>query len=57
MDAPGLGRVAAAGTSVELHVHPGCPHGFERMSAAVDVVKRSRADRLRALRSLSVSFS
>jgi acetyl esterase/lipase len=44
-------RVAAAGTSVELHVHPGCPHGFDRAARGADVVRRSRADRLRALRS------
>jgi acetyl esterase/lipase len=44
-------RIAAAGTSVELHVHPGCPHGFDRVSSEVDVVRRSRADRIRALRS------
>jgi acetyl esterase/lipase len=44
-------RIAAAGNSVELHVHPGCPHGFDRGSAEVDVVRRSRADRIRALRS------
>jgi acetyl esterase/lipase len=45
-------RIADAGTSVELHVHPGCPHGFEHISAEADVVRRSRADRLRALASL-----
>jgi acetyl esterase/lipase len=44
-------RVAAAGISVELHVHPGCPHGFDRVGSEVDVVRRSRADRIRALRS------
>jgi len=44
-------RLAAAGTSVELHVHPGCPHGFDRIDPSVDVVRRSRADRLRALHS------
>jgi acetyl esterase/lipase len=44
-------RVALAGTSVELHVHPGCPHGFDRAAPHADVVRRSRADRLRALRS------
>jgi acetyl esterase/lipase len=42
-------RVALAGTSVELHVHPGCPHGFDRAAPHADVVRRSRADRLRAL--------
>ena len=44
-------RIAESGTSVELHVHPGCPHGFEVMSGDADVVRRSRADRLRALTS------
>ncbi|GAB2980883.1 alpha/beta hydrolase [Streptomyces pseudoechinosporeus] len=43
-------RLAAAGTSVELHVHPGCPHGFDRMNPQADVVRRARADRIRALR-------
>jgi acetyl esterase/lipase len=43
-------RVAAVGTSVELHVHPGCPHGFDRITPGADVVQRSRADRLRVLR-------
>ncbi len=44
-------RTAAAGTRVELHVHPGCPHGFDRIDPHVDVVRRSRADRIRALNS------
>ncbi len=39
----------AAGVSVELHVRPGCPHGFERISADADVAQRSHADRVRAL--------
>jgi acetyl esterase/lipase len=42
-------RIALTGTSVELHVHPGCPHGFDRISAQADVVRRARADRLRFL--------
>ncbi|HEY4022418.1 MAG TPA: alpha/beta hydrolase [Pseudonocardiaceae bacterium] len=45
-------RIVEAGTSVELHVHPGCPHGFEYVSADADVARRSRADRLRALASI-----
>jgi acetyl esterase/lipase len=44
-------RVAAAGTSIELHVRSGCPHGFDRFGPAVGVVRRSRADRLRVLTS------
>ena len=42
-------RIALTGTSVELHVHPGCPHGFDRISPRADVVRRARADRLRVL--------
>jgi acetyl esterase/lipase len=42
-------RLSSAGTSVELHVHPGCAHGFDRMNPDADVVRRSRADRIRAL--------
>ncbi len=45
-------RAAAAGVSTELHVHPGCPHGFDRISATAGVARRSRADRMRALASL-----
>ena len=43
-------RIAATGTSVELHVHPGCPHGFDRMP--IPVAERAVADRIRALRRL-----
>jgi acetyl esterase/lipase len=46
------GRLAAAGVSTELHVHPGCPHGFESFAPGTDVARRSRADRERVLRSL-----
>ncbi|MFI1335273.1 alpha/beta hydrolase [Streptomyces sp. NPDC020845] len=45
-------RLAATGTSVELHVHPGCPHAFDQLAPQIDVVQRARADRLRALSSL-----
>jgi len=45
-------RVAAAGVSAELHVHPGCPHGYDRISPATGVARRSRADRLRVLASV-----
>jgi acetyl esterase/lipase len=44
--------IAAAGVSIELHVHPGAPHGFERMAPDSDVAKRATADRLRILAAL-----
>jgi len=44
-------RIAAGGTSTELHVHPGCPHGFDRIGP-MPVVQRALADRMRVLRSL-----
>lgn len=43
-------RVAATGTSVELHVHPGCPHGYDRMP--IPVAERAIADRIRVLQRL-----
>jgi acetyl esterase/lipase len=45
-------RVAETGTSVELHVHPGVPHSFERYAPDADVSQRTLADRVRVLRSL-----
>jgi acetyl esterase/lipase len=43
-------RIAATGTSVELHVHPGCPHGYDRMP--IPVAERAFADRIRVLQRL-----
>ena len=45
-------RIAATGTPIELHVHPGVPHGCEVVAPHADVSRRIRADRLRVLRSL-----
>lgn len=45
-------RLAAAGVSTELHVHPAVPHAFETFAPEAAVSLRSRADRLRVLRSL-----
>jgi acetyl esterase/lipase len=42
-------RLGAVGVPVELHVHPGCPHGFDLIAPGADVTRRSRADRLRAM--------
>lgn len=44
-------RIAATGTNVEIHVHPGCPHGFDRVPG-LPVAARAIADRRRVLRSL-----
>jgi acetyl esterase/lipase len=45
-------RIAGTATSVELHVHPGAPHGFDAFAPETDVARRARADRIRVLRSL-----
>jgi acetyl esterase/lipase len=45
-------RLAAAGISTELHVHPGCVHGFDRGGLEIDVARRAWSDRLRVLRAL-----
>ena len=45
-------RLAAAAVSIELHVHPGAPHGFERLALDSDVSRRAFSDRLRALAAL-----
>jgi acetyl esterase/lipase len=41
-----------AGISVELHVHPGAPHGFELSTPSAQVTQRSNADRVRVLQSI-----
>lgn len=45
-------RLAAAGTPVELHVRPGCPHAFESAVPEAAVSQRSQQDRIRVLRAL-----
>lgn len=44
--------LSRAGVSAELHVVPGCPHGFDTIASSAPVVERSRRDRLRVLQSL-----
>lgn len=46
------GRLAAAHVEVELHVHPGCPHGFETFAPQAPVSLRAFDDRLRRIASL-----
>jgi acetyl esterase/lipase len=45
-------RLARAGAAVELHVHPGAPHGYDWFAPASALADRWRADRLRVLRTL-----
>ena len=45
-------RLARAGVSVELHVHPGAPHGFDLVAPDSALVRRARADRVRVLQEL-----
>ena len=45
-------QLAAADVPIELHVHPGAPHGFERFAPASQLAQRAMHDRKRAIRSL-----
>jgi acetyl esterase/lipase len=45
-------RLALAGVPTELHVHPGCPHGFETFAPDASVSRQAIADRVRRLRRL-----
>ncbi|RLP76996.1 alpha/beta hydrolase [Mycetocola tolaasinivorans] len=42
-------RLARHGVPIELHVHPGAPHGFERFVPDSDIARRAMADRVRAI--------
>jgi acetyl esterase/lipase len=42
-------KFGKAGITAELHVHPGCPHGFEVFAQNSDVAKRAMQDRYRAV--------
>jgi acetyl esterase/lipase len=42
-------RLTRAGVPVELHVYPGCFHGF-KMASAASVTQRAEEDNMRALR-------
>ncbi len=45
-------RLARAGVPIQLHVHPGVPHGFGLIAPEAEVTKRAFADRIRVLRAL-----
>lgn len=46
-------RLLAAGCSVDLHVHRGCPHGFDRIAPGAGVSLQAGRDRTAALRRVS----
>jgi acetyl esterase/lipase len=45
-------QLAMAGVAIELHVHPGVPHGWERFAPDSESAKRAMTDRARAVSSL-----
>jgi acetyl esterase/lipase len=45
-------QLARAGITIELHVHPGAPHGFERFALATKLGQRAMHDRARAVASI-----
>ena len=45
-------NLARAGVPIELHVHPGAPHGWERFAPGSGVAVRAMADRARAVSAL-----
>lgn len=44
--------LAKAGVPVELHVHPGAPHGFERFAPGSRLAHQAMADRARVVKAL-----
>jgi acetyl esterase/lipase len=45
-------KLASSGVPIELHVHPGAPHGFDRLAPGAAVTRRAFADRIRIISSL-----
>jgi acetyl esterase/lipase len=45
-------RLSSAGVPTELHVYPGCPHGFETIAPDAEVSQRATANRMHRLRAL-----
>jgi acetyl esterase/lipase len=42
-------QLVRAGVTIELHVHPGAPHGFERLAPGSNLAQRAMGDRARAV--------
>lgn len=45
-------RLLKAGVPVELHVHSGAPHGYDRIAPGSSLVQRAMNDRLRIIQSI-----
>ena len=45
-------QLALAGVPIELRVHPGAPHGFERLAPNSQLARRAMHDRTRVIQSL-----
>jgi acetyl esterase/lipase len=45
-------KLASSGVPIELHVHPGAPHGFDRLAPGAAVTRRAFTDRIRTISSL-----
>lgn len=45
-------QLTKAGIPVELHVHPGVPHGYDRIASNANLTKRAMHDRIRVIQSI-----
>ena len=45
-------RLMQVGVDVELHVYPGCPHGFDMFAPRTAVAQRARENRVKAMRTI-----
>ncbi|KAF2648447.1 alpha/beta hydrolase [Lophiostoma macrostomum CBS 122681] len=45
-------RIGRVGTSVELHIYPGCPHGWEHLAPNANVTKSALCNRWRAIQNI-----
>ncbi|HEY1872639.1 MAG TPA: alpha/beta hydrolase [Chitinophagaceae bacterium] len=45
-------QLTKAGIPVELHVHPGAPHGYDRIAPHAKLTKRAMSDRIRVIQSI-----
>jgi acetyl esterase/lipase len=45
-------QLSKVGIPVELHVHPGAPHGYDRIASNAKLTKRAMNDRIRVIQSI-----